>query len=591
MRSTILRGAIAVAVALVCMLAIGVSSAAAGGAPFTGGAVAAYTPNYIPNDHTPQAIRFSATDLTPTATYEVKVRLAPTPTPLNTQNRGFTWNPAKQSWSRNRNVAWAASNFPTVTADASGNIDLSQWIYFKFGNEENSGPYYIIVTLCPPEGDTYARNGTVTPLVNVMDMKTQGTWVHNGSAAKTVNNAGRVVVATPGNASTVTALPFTYTFNEPNLVDDDADGIVDNENWWLPETKGWRIGVPVTSTIDVWIQKSAEFQYQQTGGKNMVVGLADQDIAVGASDTVAPSKPTSLSAQASMKRIDLSWTAPSDTDIASYRVYRWASTNSTEYTNVHALIGTTTSTAFADLSTVVGGIEYNYEVRAVDTSTNVSVRSAAVSELSIGGAPAIAMPALSTDITATRTFDVSWTSTDSVAELDYEVEYTNSAGRFTVMTKNTSANLYATPGQTYAFRVRSYDQIGNVTAWSSVAKTTVPYDQTSLKYSSGWKSGASASCFLGSTKYTYTSGASAGLTFSGATKAYLITSKGSNRGKLKVYVDGKYKRTVDLYSATSANRAAVYLGSFSTSRHSIKLVQLTSGSRKRVDIDGLAVIR
>lgn len=584
----VFRSVLVVAIALSGLI---VAPATAADVAFTGGPIPQDTPQFIPNDHTAQAIRFGATGLTPGAVYEVKVRLSPNTAPASTENRGFTWNPAGQTWSRNRGVDWGASNFPTVTADVDGNIVVSPWMYFKFGNEANSGLYYIIVTL-NSGGDGFARNATVMPAVTVLDMDANGTRLHNGTAAVTTTNGLRQVVAAPGSSTNATATAFTITQNEPNLVDDDSDGTVDDENWWSPSANGgYSVAVPVTSTIDIWIAKSTPTQFDRKCNDG-VPGNADEDISLGASDTVAPAAPTELAAVSSQRRVDLTWASSASSDTAYYKVYRWTDTNSTEYTNAHQLIGETTATTFVDASTVVGGIDYHYEVRSVDTSTNVSARSPSATAKSVGMAPSMQVPAFSTDVTTTRSFAVSWAATDSVAEMDYELEYGTSAGRMTLMTGGTSANMYGNLGQTYNYRVRGYDGVGNVTAWSSIYKVTVPYDQSSLRYSSGWRTASSPNVFNGSLKYTYTSGASATMSFTGGTRAYLVTSTGTNRGKVKVYVDGRYKRTLNLYSAAPTNRAKFYLASFTGSgKHTVKLVQLSSGSRKRIDIDGLAVVR
>jgi hypothetical protein len=88
-------------------------------------------------------------------------------------------------------------------------------------------------------------------------------------------------------------------------------------------------------------------------------------------DTTAPDAPAGLSATASSTRVDLSWSASPDQDLAGYRVYRSvdAGKNFSEITK-----GLLTSTVYADTG-LQNGTTYTYVVRAEDTSGNLSSAS------------------------------------------------------------------------------------------------------------------------------------------------------------------------------------------------------------------------
>ncbi len=364
-----------VAVALmVPMMAISVPVAVAADIDFAGGPLLEDMPLQVPNDHTAMALRFSAVDsaedtmtsLLPNTVYEVKIRLAPTPTPSNVQNRGYVWSGSQ--WTFNRGPAWGAGNFPTVTTDAQGNIAQSPWIFFKFGNELNSGTYYILVSLnAGVEGAT--RNAAQKPMVTVLDMKTNGTHVHNGAASATTAQNDRRVIVAPGASTNSTGTVWAISRTETNTVDTDSNGIIDDEDWGLPGKPGdYRLAARSGEVIDIYVQQTRKVNDFQLRGP-------DEEIALGSTDTTAPSAPTGLAAVPGATKISLSWGASTDNvGVTGYRIYRWVDVNDVVYTPVHELIGTTTELTFDD-STVLPDVTYNYEVRATDAATNGSARS------------------------------------------------------------------------------------------------------------------------------------------------------------------------------------------------------------------------
>lgn len=674
------RRALGIVLALALAIPMWVATPAmAVGEDFVGGPAPADMPLYIPNDHTPQAIRFSASGLEPNTAYEVKIRLSPNENPSGNQNRGFTWNPTSGQWVMNRGPLWGVGNYPTVTTDASGNIAVDKWFYFKFGNENNSGTYYIIVTL-NSGGDGSAQNAITKPMVTVLDMKTNGTRIHNGTTDVTniTQDAYRASVTTDTAPDNKTGV-FSVVRTEANLVDDDSNGVVDDEDYGPGGARGdFLMTAPAGASVDVFVQSTRKKD-------NLVLGGPDENIAIDAADTTAPSKPTGLVAVPSNKKMSLSWNASTDNDsVAHYEIYRWQNVNAVEYTAVHSLLATTTATSYEDTTTTLDGEEFNYEVRAVDPSTNVSAASAKVTATAIADAPTVSAsvsgtsgsngwlkkgvipkvtitssgtakyvwndaggsysnytvpltvpegentlyyyavdtfgnesdvkqlsvkydgnapvpsltaPRFSTNQSQTSKFTVTWKSSDTVkssAFETYELEIKGADGTFVMPTAAMSASITGMGGRTYSFRVRAKDKAGNVSAWTSVKKTAVPYDNSSLKFvkSSKWKKSSSSSLYRGSSRYTTTKGAYATMSFKGGKSAYLIATTGPTRGKVKVYVDGKYVKTVSLYSSVTQYRKPILLKSLKGSgTHTVRLVAAPTSTRKRVDIDGLAVER
>jgi hypothetical protein len=312
-------------IVLACVLALpvmGIAPAVAQDRTFVGGPIADDMPLYVPNDHTPQAIRFTATGLTPNTDYEVKIRMSPNPVPAGQDNRGFTWNPNTGQWSRNRGPAWGAGNFPIERTDDLGNIERSAWHFFKFGNELDSGPYYIIITLAAG-GDGSAMNALDPPLVTVLDMSEDGTRVHPGVAYTGAADIRRLVASPEGSTSNRDAI-WGLTFTEANGVDDDGDGIVDNESWGPITAGDFQVAVPTTSTVDIWVQQNKRFTAHPLGG-------ADESIALGSSDIAAPGAPTSLA-------IDIQH------DAAGVVFDRWVTGYSTAYSGGGYVYGRWTGT-------------------------------------------------------------------------------------------------------------------------------------------------------------------------------------------------------------------------------------------------------
>ncbi len=95
----------------------------------------------------------------------------------------------------------------------------------------------------------------------------------------------------------------------------------------------------------------------------------------------------------------------------------------------------------------------------------------------------------------------------------------------------------------------------------------------------------------GATRYTTAPGASASITFTGWSFAW-IAPVGPTRGSARVYVDGTRVRTVSLYRSAGRNQQMVYLVSWPTRRtHTIKIVNVATSGHPRVDVDAFLVVR
>ena len=114
---------------------------------------------------------------------------------------------------------------------------------------------------------------------------------------------------------------------------------------------------------------------------------------------------------------------------------------------------------------------------------------------------------------------------------------------------------------------------------------------TAVRYSSPWSRSTSSRHSGGSARYTSTSGRSASYTFTGRAIA-LVTTRGTTRGKVRIYVDGVLQATVDTYRSSAQYRSVVWRRAYpSTVTKTVRIVVLATGGRPRVDLDAFAVLK
>lgn len=149
-------------------------------------------------------------------------------------------------------------------------------------------------------------------------------------------------------------------------------------------------------------------------------------------------------------------------------------------------------------------------------------------------------------------------------------------------------------GSTYTFRLRATDGVGNVGGpKDTVAITPTLYGDTTYvaTYGPGWSKKASASATGGYTHAATKGGASMTFTFTGRAVG-VIAPRSASRGEAKIYVDGAYHSTIDLYRSSPLSRAIAFATSWPDRRsHTLRIVVAGTHGHSRVDIDGFIVIR
>ena len=179
-------------------------------------------------------------------------------------------------------------------------------------------------------------------------------------------------------------------------------------------------------------------------------------------DVTAPSTPTGLAATPGDGQVSLSWNAATD-DVAvtGYRVYRDG-----------VQVGDPAGTGYVDTGRS-NGVQYDYQVSAVDAAGNESPLSAVVSATPQGSSDTVA-PSAPTNLTATpgdAQVELSWTaSTDNVGVTGYRVY--RQGELIASPTATTYTNTGLTNGTLYTYEVTAADAAGNESPPSNQASAT-----------------------------------------------------------------------------------------------------------------------
>ncbi|WP_438947315.1 N-acetylmuramoyl-L-alanine amidase [Streptomyces griseus] len=247
--------------------------------------------------------------------------------------------------------------------------------------------------------------------------------------------------------------------------------------------------------------------------------------------------------------------------------------------------GTTTS---ATASLAVG--THTVAVRATHLSGRATT-STAVTVIAETTVPAFTVkPSLAlragTVNTAAVPVKLSWKATDGAALKEVRLASpAKTYGPTTTSASHTAASAVAT-----TWKLTAYDYAGNA-ASASVSGTPVILQESSAVKSGTWAAKSSSS-YLGGKSYSSSSkNASLTWTFTGRSAAWVV-SRASTSGQAYVYVDGAKVATVDLRSATTKYRDALWTKTWSSSaKHTVKVVVVGTSGRPTVTTDGLVYLK
>ncbi len=194
---------------------------------------------------------------------------------------------------------------------------------------------------------------------------------------------------------------------------------------------------------------------------------------------------------------------------------------------------------------------------------------------------------------------LTWTAArNGGAVLDhYLVERSTNGGAWVRLSSTLAGTSFSTsvaPSGTVRFRVKAVNQNGAMSSWApglTLTPRLIQGSSTTVRYSGTWSTSSSTSYSGGSTRQTSAAGARATYTFTGRSVG-LVTTKAPNRGKVKVYVNGVYLETIDLYASTSRHRLVAWQRAWSTSgTRTIAFVAVGTAGRPRVDIDAFISVK
>ncbi len=167
----------------------------------------------------------------------------------------------------------------------------------------------------------------------------------------------------------------------------------------------------------------------------------------------------------------------------------------------------------------------------------------------------IRSPYLLSNVTSTRNILLKWSVFDPTPSsgLTFEIQFKrNPQGIWTTWRTGTNGTRRyykdSIAGTTYFFRVRGTDGAGNIGAWSKSDSTIVPYDQDQKVISRrgfiNTRLTEANKFYNGTLRYSVHPGFRIKYKFTGRS-VYLVSTLGLGRGRAKIYVDGKWVKTVD----------------------------------------------
>lgn len=231
-----------------------------------------------------------------------------------------------------------------------------------------------------------------------------------------------------------------------------------------------------------------------------------------------------------------------------------------------------------------------------DTNGLTSQVSAGVFLDTVAPSASLTTPRMSSNKSKTARFKIKWAGSDAQPSSGigvYDVQYKEAGGSWQdLRTGATATATYFTarPGTNYYFRVRAVDRSMNTGGYTKGKRTIVPYDNDSLIVKRrGFKRrfvSKRSKFYLGTVRYSTKARDSIVYRVAGS-RVYLISTKGPDRSKAKIFVDGDYVKTINTHSRRKRFRQVVYTRALRGKRtHRIRIVNV--GNRRRFDVDAIA---
>jgi hypothetical protein len=195
---------------------------------------------------------------------------------------------------------------------------------------------------------------------------------------------------------------------------------------------------------------------------------------------------------------------------------------------------------------------------------------------------------------------VTWTGKDNAGGSGvrfFEVARSVNGGRWSTVAPRQGLAFYdaaLAPGKHYRFRVRAVDNDGNVAAWvtgPTITPSLVQQTSSAVHYRGTWSRSSKTAYSGGSVRFAKAAGASASYTATGRAFGF-VTTMGPDRGKARIYVDGRLKTTLDLSAQVPFYRVQAWSARFSkAASHTIKVVVAGTSGRPRADLDAFVILK
>ncbi|MBA2372643.1 MAG: transglycosylase family protein [Chloroflexi bacterium] len=154
------------------------------------------------------------------------------------------------------------------------------------------------------------------------------------------------------------------------------------------------------------------------------------------------------------------------------------------------------------------------------------------------------------------------------------------------LTGSSQTSGWSTYATSYVNRIMS---LYATYAETSVGSTRYGEGNAAIAYSGTWVDAGHRSYAGGNARQSKQSGASATFAFTGS-RVVWYGPKGPTRGKAKIYLNGVYRKTVDLYAASYSPRNAIFsIGWTSSTKGGLRIVVGGTAGRPVVAIDEFVV--
>jgi hypothetical protein len=155
-----------------------------------------------------------------------------------------------------------------------------------------------------------------------------------------------------------------------------------------------------------------------------------------------------------------------------------------------------------------------------------------------------------------------------------------------------SVVVHLRPGHTYRFVVQAVDFAGNLSAAAYGPTFSLRiFQERSASYTPSWRRRYSRPAHRRFQSSSRVRQAQARFSFRGRSVAW-VARTGPRGGKARVYANGAYVGTVDLYSATAVARKVVFTRRWRASGfHTLTIRSVSTSRRPRVSVDAFVVLR